>query len=450
MDSCPVPLGKAKSCEEAVRLKRIEYTLQFCSLTILYFDYLLTLPDEIKYIWLRKWRLSTLFYFFCRYALVANLLYLLSISEDYTGVETALRISKAYSYPCSCDTGYMICGILSIFGHIGILAVWSLRTCAVYNNNKFLMALFGSMTASSVILLCVGATDALWNKSLRISFFIDSSTSYEMHRDERYVKECVWGCDLRLAGPYSLLVLGANGAIVLALEILAFLLATFRVWKTRREIKQKTESTKVASLNEIIFSQGILYIGGVTVLSVGVLILNFKAKTGFVSRLLNGLKLPLSGFLTARFMLRLRAWSAIGSPNPHSATTTGTTTVPPMQFGEQHTFMGEFKGELGARSTRLSSDFDDTTTCGRDEQRGEQMTELRHHHHVGSSRDSFGGLSSSRSLTQTRKRASGSAVDLEEGAYSPRPVFDTKGKGVQSADEGNDHDEGEPAKLVRL
>ncbi|KAG2002010.1 hypothetical protein CC2G_004861 [Coprinopsis cinerea AmutBmut pab1-1] len=300
-----------------------------------------------------------------------------------------------------CDTGYMICGILSIFGHIGILAVWSLRTCAVYNNNKFLMALFGSMTASSVILLCIRAPH------MKCTGMKDMSKSV-----------------------YGVAISGANGAIVLALEILAFLLATFRVWKTRREIKQKTESTKVASLNEIIFSQGILYIGGVTVLSVGVLILNFKAKTGFVSRLLNGLKLPLSGFLTARFMLRLRAWSAIGSPNPHSATTTGTTTVPPMQFGEQHTFMGEFKGELGARSTRLSSDFDDTTTCGRDEQRGEQMTELRHHHHVGSSRDSF-----------TRKRASGSAVDLEEGAYSPRPVFDTKGKGVQSADEGNDHDE---------
>ncbi|KAG2011098.1 hypothetical protein CC2G_011249 [Coprinopsis cinerea AmutBmut pab1-1] len=393
MDSCPVPLGKAKSCEEAVRLKRIEYTLQFCSLTILYFDYLLTLPDEIKYIWLRKWRLSTLFYFFCRYALVANLLYLLSISEDYTGVELLIP-----------------------------LRYW-------LHDLRYPEYLWAHRHPSGVV-----ATN-LSHSTLH------SSTSYEMHRDERYVKECVWGCDLRLAGPYSLLVLGANGAIVLALEILAFLLATFRVWKTRREIKQKTESTKVASLNEIIFSQGILYIGGVTVLSVGVLILNFKAKTGFVSRLLNGLKLPLSGFLTARFMLRLRAWSAIGSPNPHSATTTGTTTVPPMQFGEQHTFMGEFKGELGARSTRLSSDFDDTTTCGRDEQRGEQMTELRHHHHVGSSRDSFGGLSSSRSLTQTRKRASGSAVDLEEGAYSPRPVFDTKGKGVQSADEGNDHDE---------
>jgi Family of unknown function (DUF6533) len=49
---------------------------------MLYYDYLLTLPDEIRYIWRAPWRLSTLFYIFCRYALVANLIYHLSIKTD--------------------------------------------------------------------------------------------------------------------------------------------------------------------------------------------------------------------------------------------------------------------------------------------------------------------------------------------------------------------------------
>ncbi|TFK21400.1 hypothetical protein FA15DRAFT_81095 [Coprinopsis marcescibilis] len=41
------------------------------------------------------------------------------------------------------------------------------------------------------------------------------------------------------------------------------------------------------------------------------MVLNFKTSYGlaaFFQRLLNGLKIPLSGFLTARFLLRLRIW----------------------------------------------------------------------------------------------------------------------------------------------
>ena len=48
---------------------------------LLYYDYILTLPSEIKYIWRSKFRLSTVLYILCRYALVANVIYLLSISH---------------------------------------------------------------------------------------------------------------------------------------------------------------------------------------------------------------------------------------------------------------------------------------------------------------------------------------------------------------------------------
>ncbi|KAH6884665.1 hypothetical protein BKA70DRAFT_139096 [Coprinopsis sp. MPI-PUGE-AT-0042] len=81
---CPVALGNSITCEEAVRLKRLEYAIQCCSLVIVYFDYILTLKDEIVYIWVRRWRVSTILYFFCRYSLVANIVYVLSISEDFS------------------------------------------------------------------------------------------------------------------------------------------------------------------------------------------------------------------------------------------------------------------------------------------------------------------------------------------------------------------------------
>ncbi|TFK32622.1 hypothetical protein BDQ12DRAFT_772921, partial [Crucibulum laeve] len=45
----------------------------------LYYDYLLTFGREFKHIWLGKFRLSTILYISCRYAMVANIIYLLAI-----------------------------------------------------------------------------------------------------------------------------------------------------------------------------------------------------------------------------------------------------------------------------------------------------------------------------------------------------------------------------------
>jgi Family of unknown function (DUF6533) len=135
----------------------MEYILQFASIgvpessysrairlivaiAVLYYDYMLTLKDEITFIWMRKWKLSTLFYFCCRYALLANLLFLLAISEDLTGLEvrqfppniptqsnvwfSASFLPSSSFIPLSessCHTGYKVCGVLSVLGHIGVM-----------------------------------------------------------------------------------------------------------------------------------------------------------------------------------------------------------------------------------------------------------------------------------------------------------------------------------------
>ncbi|KAK0189108.1 hypothetical protein F5146DRAFT_1205269 [Armillaria mellea] len=58
----------------------LQFRIQYASIALLYYDYVLTLPAEVKYIWGSKFRLSTILYLCCRYALVANVLYLLAIA----------------------------------------------------------------------------------------------------------------------------------------------------------------------------------------------------------------------------------------------------------------------------------------------------------------------------------------------------------------------------------
>jgi Family of unknown function (DUF6533) len=47
---------------------------------VLYYDCALTFGMEVKYMWCQKFRISTVLYVFCRYGLVANIVYLLTIS----------------------------------------------------------------------------------------------------------------------------------------------------------------------------------------------------------------------------------------------------------------------------------------------------------------------------------------------------------------------------------
>jgi len=44
---------------------------------LIYFDYCITFPDEVRLIWRRKFRYITALYILCRYAMLSNLLYLL-------------------------------------------------------------------------------------------------------------------------------------------------------------------------------------------------------------------------------------------------------------------------------------------------------------------------------------------------------------------------------------
>ncbi|KAF5310420.1 hypothetical protein D9611_012249 [Ephemerocybe angulata] len=99
---------------------------------------------------------------------------------------------------------------------------------------------------------------------------------------------------------------GGLSACMLFYEVLAFLLAAFRAWRTVRD-DMKLWNNKRLSLSYVIFSQGLIYISAVLALSVMTLFLNFRVKF-FLSRMFSSLKLPLSGFLTARFLIQLRKW----------------------------------------------------------------------------------------------------------------------------------------------
>ncbi|KAJ7239055.1 hypothetical protein C8J57DRAFT_1439033 [Mycena rebaudengoi] len=93
----------------------LQFRLQYSSLALLYYDFALTFPKEVQYMWKERFRVSTALYIGCRYALIANVLYLLAIADKL---------------------GSMIVGALSILGRAAVIGL----TYAVYGKNKWVLA----------------------------------------------------------------------------------------------------------------------------------------------------------------------------------------------------------------------------------------------------------------------------------------------------------------------
>lgn len=51
------------------------------SAALIWYDYCLTFPREVRYIWAQRLKVSTVFYFLCRYSMIVNVLYLFKLLD---------------------------------------------------------------------------------------------------------------------------------------------------------------------------------------------------------------------------------------------------------------------------------------------------------------------------------------------------------------------------------
>ncbi|KAE9406267.1 hypothetical protein BT96DRAFT_915494 [Gymnopus androsaceus JB14] len=116
----------------------LEYEIQYASIVLIWYDWILMLPMEIKYIWGARIRISTLIYILCHYALLANILYLLAISHVFTD-------------SLSCNIWYKVIGALSVLGRAAIIYSFIARTYAVWGQKWIVYAYLATLG-----IVCIG------------------------------------------------------------------------------------------------------------------------------------------------------------------------------------------------------------------------------------------------------------------------------------------------------
>ncbi|KIJ34945.1 hypothetical protein M422DRAFT_233136 [Sphaerobolus stellatus SS14] len=128
---------------------------------LLYYDYFLTFGQEVRYIWKRKFGVTTLMYICCRYSLVANVIYTLAVTNKLHSLRKQLKYITV-----SCTAAYQISAALSILGRLAIVSmsylllfntclIWGMRTYAVFSEIKIIMAIFGPLGLILVVLAIV-------------------------------------------------------------------------------------------------------------------------------------------------------------------------------------------------------------------------------------------------------------------------------------------------------
>ncbi|KAK0465996.1 uncharacterized protein EV420DRAFT_1261549, partial [Desarmillaria tabescens] len=257
----------------------LQFRIQYSSIALIFYDYALTFPTEVKYVWSSKFRLSTVLYICCRYALLANVLYLLAIAKKLG--------ARVFSFFPACDTWYKIIGALSVFGRAAVIVTFTGRTYAICARNRIILIYLVAIGLACIILDIVGR------------HLLSAPYIYAKIGSDRCIFQDSDVLVLRLILSNLLLSI-----LMVVFEYSSAILITIRSiqafkfggsWKTQRR-----------GFIYLIFEQGrIFYFSVVSLITTAAVILN---SAGFFQRLLNALLLPLSGLLTARFLLRLRVW----------------------------------------------------------------------------------------------------------------------------------------------
>ncbi|KAJ3876991.1 hypothetical protein F5051DRAFT_409810 [Lentinula edodes] len=244
---------------------RIAEDFTWASLAFLYYDYGLTLDEEVEHIWGMNFSSSTLLYILCRYAMLANLLYLLA------------HLNKL---GLSCDTWYKIIAALAVLGRAAVIVTFTLRTYVVWAQSRIVLISLVMLGLATVL------TDAMYVPRQTCENTRGDTATFDLVRS----------------------------FLTIIFETLS---ATLILIRSLQAFRRGGSYFNQYKLIHFLMQEGAVYFCIVSLFTIATFVLKLSTESKYLHDLLNAFTLPLSGLLTARFLLHLRAWNKARS----SATT---------------------------------------------------------------------------------------------------------------------------------
>ncbi|KAF9527632.1 hypothetical protein CPB83DRAFT_895037 [Crepidotus variabilis] len=318
-------MSTSTSTASQVATTILRFNIQYASIAVLYYDYSLTWTREVQYFWARKPSVSTFLLVCCRYYLVANVVYALALADKLpVRVINSQDISELMNdsfEDISCNTGYQIASSFAVVGRAAILIIWGARTYAVFSQNRAILIFFLSL---GILILVLAAIHVPY-----ISCPAQQKQGPPSWSHSRAKIETITQTD----SPNLTRVLAIS---MTAFEILSGALALIRL---REHLKfERVEIEHKNGLLELVLEQGLLYVGlvlhvitcfqvdfaadeftlkqtagklrFVSTISLTTVVFMFipSFQGTILNRILSAFYMPVSGMMSARFLIHLRDW----------------------------------------------------------------------------------------------------------------------------------------------
>ncbi|KAG1843091.1 hypothetical protein C8R48DRAFT_837832 [Suillus tomentosus] len=239
------------------------YTL-FVAISILLYDHMATLPEEIMFIWRRPKATSAVLFLINRYvAVLGNMLDLMS---------NFLPVSAK-----SCSRYLLAVHMLRLFQQVFICVTLTLRTYALYGCSKRLLKW---MLIMGVVLIAASAVGAFGPNLTKSA--IDNGHCHEIYTTATSFRH------------------GTTWVAMFIYELLIFVLTVFGTWKARRSPRLISRKDIIG----VIFEDGVMYFAGMALVNLPN-ILTYFCDSVIVTGSLNAFTTCMSVTLISRLMLNL-------------------------------------------------------------------------------------------------------------------------------------------------
>jgi len=305
--------------------------LTFASFGLLVYDYSLTLSTEISEIWASPITGAKLLFLMNRYGVILDFFF------------QCITFSLITTNVPLCTTLYDLTSVSELITDAGIMGIFSIRTYAIYNQNKIILAILMSLTISRLVLTMLAS---------------------DFQRSEYLAAPPLsrfGSCWVSLGPSFRIFDL-ADGVIILAFDTIVLVLTLVKTFRLARESRTKGVGWDISAT---LLRDGAMYYCCLEVLVLLTICTSLIPGVTFqIPYILTDLQDVMASILTNHLVLNLRR---VG----HVYSQTQGSTLPELEFATNAVV-----GNLGAsfRPEDEEEDLDDTLRLEWQEQERSEST----------------------------------------------------------------------------
>ncbi|KAI0791977.1 hypothetical protein C8Q75DRAFT_731851 [Abortiporus biennis] len=284
-----------------IQIHIIDY-LHLSGIVILYYDYLLTFQDEVRYMWFQPLSSTWLFFLNRYFSIFADIALTIGTFATYTSIEEGMRWYSTASF------------VITLIGQIIASIILLLRTWALYNRSwNIIISTTSFATGLAVLVIWSTSNESSDNRTISDGCI---NTPPNASRPRMFMHN-----------DYGVGIAGAWEAHIVY-NLMIFATVVFKTYRDREQFRE-AKLSRFGSLLDLILRDGAIYFAVMACANIANTVTFYVGIPGRLSRLASSISVT----LVSRMMLNLRKQATpdftdqLDDPNMSSIEFEGRTNI---------------------------------------------------------------------------------------------------------------------------